>query len=100
MYVGRMTRGSDTNEYTWTFETDGKFEGTAINVRHLEANDGVEPEVYLSGTYLGNAAKDGKIKITIKKISNGNSLEDCDDTSERTISNGKFSYGGAELVRQ
>ncbi len=100
VYVGRMTRGSDTNEYTWTFETDGKFEGTAINVRHLEANDGVEPEVYLSGTYLGNAAKDGKIKITIKKISNGNSLEDCDDTSERTISNGKFSYGGAELVRQ
>ena len=100
VYVGTLTRGGTTVKYTWTFKTNGTFSGTAIDAHHLELNDGTAPEVYISGTYLGNAAKDGKIKITIKKISKGNSLEDCNDTYERTISNGKFSYGGAELVRQ
>ena len=99
VYKGSSTHGNTVN-YTWTFETNGTFSGTAIDARHLEYNDGTVPEVYISGTYLGNAAKDGKIKITIKKISNGSSLEDCNDTSERTISNGKFSYGSTEFVRQ
>lgn len=35
-------------KYTWTFKTDGTWSGTAIDVRHIELNEGREAELYIN----------------------------------------------------
>ena len=101
VYVGTQSSGgTQVATLTWTFEANGTWSGTSKS----SALPASEPATqYIKGNYLGNAAKDGKIKITIKKMFDGTSLNDYNGsnaTFETTISGGKFSYAGLELTRQ
>ena len=101
VYVGTQSSGgTQVATITWTFEANGTWSGTSKS----SALPASEPATqYINGTYLGNAAKDGKVKITIKKMFDGTSLADYTGsraTFETTITNGKLSYGGVELTRQ
>ena len=101
VFVGTQSSGgTQVATYTWTFKTDGTWVGMSKSHQLPASEPATE---YLNGTYLGNAAKDGKIKITIKKMFDGTSLADYTGsraTFETTITNGKLSYGGVELTRQ
>ena len=101
VFVGTQSSGgTQVATITWTFEANGTWSGTSKS----SALPASEPATqYIKGNYLDNAAKDGKIKITIKKMFDGTSLADYTGsraTFETTITNGKLSYGGVELTRQ
>ena len=95
------TATSDSNSsvnYKFIFTTDGKFTNSSAYNSYAE-------EIEYSGTYTGDASKDGTVEITIlkqRKDHNGN-MEDytgSEATQNLTISSRKFTFNGDEYTRQ
>ena len=79
----------------WTFEDDGTY--------MMEDYDSSSTDKWHSGTYTGNASKDGTITITTLKIYRNGVPEDYteDDAIEDIeITDGKFTYGDKVFTRQ
>lgn len=90
-------KGTDSSlNYTFVFSADGKFSVTsAINSYAVEYD--------YTGTYTGDASKDGTVVLTILKHRVGRNLEDyigSEATRELAIANGKFTFEGTEYTRQ
>ena len=82
--------------YSFVFTNEGNFTvSSAYNAYALETD--------YTGTYTGDASKDGSVEITILKERVGRELQDyagSDATQELTITNGKFTFDGTEFTRQ
>ena len=80
----------------WTFEDDGTY--------MMVSYDSSSTYKWHSGTYTGNAAKDGTITITTLKLynSNGDAVDYTDDDAieDIVITDGKFTYGDKVFTRQ
>lgn len=106
VFIGYKTVNGDSEKWTWTFE-----ENEYCYLRKIEYTqyDNFEnPIDFIKAKHKGSAAKDGTVKITIKKTRQPNGtggywLYDYDGPDkefEITISDGKFTYDGIEYTRQ
>ena len=106
LYIGYKTENGTTEKWTWKFE-----ENEYCYLRKIDNSkyDNYETTTdYIKAKHKGSAAKDGTVKITIKKTRqpNGNGgyvLTDnnvSENEFEITISGGKFTYDGIEYTRQ